>query len=73
MERIIQYRQAIRQLLTERASSVGVALPLALQTENRSNLQPEVESQLIFDTEHAFRCWLGGTQASLQLFYPDGY
>jgi XisI protein len=48
MERIIQYRQAICQLLTDRVSSVGDAS----QTENQSNLQPEVESQLIFDTEH---------------------
>jgi hypothetical protein len=40
MERIIQYRQAIRQLLTDRASF------------DLAHLQPEVESQLIFDTEH---------------------
>jgi XisI protein len=40
MERVVQYRQAIRQLLTNRAAS------------DRANLQPEVESQLIFDTEH---------------------
>jgi hypothetical protein len=48
MERIIQYRQAIRQLLTDRASSSSDVD----RTENRPNLQPEVESQLIFDTEH---------------------
>jgi XisI protein len=40
MERIAQYRQAIRKLLTDRTLS------------DRSNSQPEIESQLIFDTEH---------------------
>jgi XisI protein len=71
MERISQYRQAIRQLLADRASI------------DRSNSQPDIESQLIFDTEHdspvgdatrtipIIRCWLGRTQAHLQLFYPE--
>jgi hypothetical protein len=40
MERIAQYRKTIRQLLTNRVSS------------ERDNLHPEIESQLIFDTEH---------------------
>jgi XisI protein len=40
MERVAHYRQAIRQLLTDRSSS------------DLANLQSEVESQLIFDTEH---------------------
>jgi XisI protein len=40
MERIAQYRQAIRKLLTDRTLS------------DPSNSQPEIESQLIFDTEH---------------------
>jgi hypothetical protein len=40
MERIAQYRQAIRQLLIDRSSA------------DRDNSHPEIESQLIFDTEH---------------------
>jgi hypothetical protein len=40
MERLEQYRQAIRQLLTAHASS------------EQNNPEPEIECQLIFDTEH---------------------
>lgn len=40
MERIEQYRQVIRQLLQDRASA------------DQSNSNSEIESQLIFDTEH---------------------
>jgi hypothetical protein len=65
MERIAQYRQAIRQLLIDRSSA------------DRDNSYPEIESQLIFDTEHdspvgdttrtlsTIRCWLGRTQTSV--------
>jgi XisI protein len=40
MERLEQYRQAIRQLLTAHASS------------EQNNPEPEIECQLIFDIEH---------------------
>lgn len=40
MERIAQYRQAIRKLLTDRTLSA------------QDNSGSEIESQLIFDTEH---------------------
>lgn len=40
MERIEQYRQAIRQLLQDRASA------------DQSNSNSEIETQLILDTEH---------------------
>jgi hypothetical protein len=40
MERLEQYRQAIRQLLTAHASF------------EQSNPDPEIECQLIFDAEH---------------------
>jgi XisI protein len=40
MERIAQYRQAIRKLLSDRVVSA------------QGNSESEIESQLIFDTEH---------------------
>ncbi len=48
MERIAQYRQAIRQLLTDRASADSPKEELS----QRGNAPAEIESQLIFDTEH---------------------
>jgi hypothetical protein len=40
MERLAQYRQAIRQLLTAHAAF------------EQNNPEPEIECQLIFDIEH---------------------
>jgi hypothetical protein len=73
MERIAQYRQAIRKLLSDRVVST------------HDNSGSEIESQLIFDTEHdspvgdatrsisIIRYWLGRISASLQLLYSSGY
>jgi hypothetical protein len=73
MERIAQYRQAIRKLLSDRVVST------------QDNSEPEIESQLIFDTEHdspvgdatrtlsIIRHWLGRVSASLQLLYSSRY
>jgi hypothetical protein len=73
MERIAQYRQAIRKLLSDRVVSA------------QGNSESEIESQLIFDvgqdspvgdatrTLSIIRYWLGKISAGLQLLYSSRY